>query len=336
MKMLKELPENDGAIRDVLWSNDGSRFMLAGGNWVTKKTHYIYDAENGSTKFIVNTKYKSTAEFSGSSPVMMTVERNLSYRKKDIVKVWNSETGELLHDLEFPYKTNSLWSLFSPSGEHIIVIDRMNRTDIFDTKTGKLFKTLDFGKDVFPTPSYVAFSPDGKKMLVGVWKFRGILKEKETWFRIYNTETFDLIGELKTEKSGKHQVELHQVVWRPDSRSVIAAGERYHSEYEAEAWNLDTFNQQYVLTTLIAKKTRALFEGGYDYFDRMEFTADSKYLVTTNRGKTKILRVWDADTGKLLISSDRIDGLFQLTSDQRYVIKTDFKENRISLYKISL
>lgn len=336
MKLIRKLPENDSGIIDVLWSDDGSRFMLSTGGWITKKTHYIYDAENGSTKFIITTKYKSTAVFSKGSPSVMTVEKYIGYRRKDLVKVWSSESGELLHDLLFKFRTNAVWPFFSPSGKYIIVIhDIGDPPDIFDSRTGEMVKSLDMGKDAVPKPEHITFSPDGKKMLLGVWKFRGIFKDEGTWFRIYNTETFQPFGELRTQKPAKHQVELHQVVWRPDSLLVIAAGERFHRDYEAEAWNLSTLDQKYTVTGLIAKQYLDPFEGGYKNFDEIEFTANSKYLVTTNRGKANILRIWDADTGKLLTSSDRTDGFFQLTLDKRYLLKRSLTADSVSLYDIS-
>jgi WD40 repeat protein len=74
----------------------------------------------------------------------------------------------------------------------------------------------------------------------------------------------------------------------------------------------------------------------YSYADRIYFSPNNKYIITTNIiSKKEALRIWDIENGKLLksFSSKRHEGPY-FSNDQRFVIKLNKKQKTLNFYEI--
>lgn len=328
-KMIAVLPKQKAGIKEVVWSADSRFFLLY--SYENAKELFVWNAETGKTQLIVTSKYGSYGKFSPDGKQLLTALNSVRFKQNYSVRLWDIESGKLLKEFFPSQKNRYVKAQFTPNGKYILAEQEGNLFS-WDINTGEIKNV--FTKNIDRIYTLTKFSPDGKFLLVHKTKFRGLTKHDESWFEIYNAETGELKIELRTQKSGKHQVETHQIIWRPDSRALVSAGEYYNNfqNYEAESWDVLTGKQKFVLSPLVAKLARGLWESGYDNFDEISFTPDSKFFITSN---PDFLRIWDAETGELLRKFDVGEGRFFFTYDKKYLGKMIEKEDIIYFYELA-
>jgi WD40 repeat protein len=333
-KLIAVLPKQPKDIDGVEWSSDNRYFILKNSPYDLGKEHRVWDGATGQIKSVIKTKFKSAAEFSPDGKTILTTEIDISIRKNNHLKLWDASSGNLLKELIPSESAQSVRAYFAPNGKCVLVDDgdKIFTRNINTSQTETVFAQSNEKKRY----RAVKFSPDGKFLLIHKALYRGFTKHDETTFEIYDAETGALKIELKTQKPEKNQVELGQVVWRPDGKALVSAGEYYQKKYEAESWDVLTGKQKFVLSPLTAKLGIKLFGSGYDTLDRISFTPDSRFLITDNLGKEDYLRIWDAETGHLLRAFSETEGRYNFTPDKKYLYRLDETKKELSFYELTV
>lgn len=331
-RLIAAMPKQKKDISRIEWSSDSLHFILESSPYEPQKEHFVWNAATGQVKSNFKTKYESVAQLSPNGKTVLTREKFITFRKNDLLKLWDAASGNFIRELFLPVKNQAVSAFFTPDSQRIIARGH-GGLYVFDAGSGEIKYTIE-GEDYSGNLSSFRFSPNGKLLLLDRAKFRGLTKEDETWFEIYNLETGKLKTELRTAKNGKHQVETHQIVWRPDGQAIISAGEYYNrfKNYEAESWSVSDGGSKFVLSPLVAKLEPSPFESGYKKYDDISYTPDSRFLITQN---PEFIRVWSAETGKLLKKFDSAEGRFFFTKDNKYLGEIDKKEAAISFYKLT-
>ena len=331
--LIVAFPKRNKEIDTVVWDSN-SRYLLFNNSPIHgEKAHEVFDAQTGRVISTIVTRLKSTAQFSPDGKAVLTCETDITYRRTDQLKLWNVVNGALIREFPLTFYAQTVRATFSPDGKYVLVSDVEKDIHVIDSNSGETFKVIDRGSDIAGY-SRLLFSPDGRYLLLNRERWRGFFKRDEVWFEVYDTVSYTLKSEIRTQRPGKDQVEEHQVLWRPDSNAVVSAGDFYQKQYGAECWDTVTGRQKFVLSPLIAKHASGLLDSGYDYYDEVSFSEDSRLLITSNTSKNDNVRIWDAETGKLLKALNRTEGYYRTTPDDKYVTKIEADGRTISLYEI--
>lgn len=197
-------------------------------------------------------------------------------RLADPTHIWDSETGNLLSQLQDPKQQHPPDQVaWSPDGKRIASADSLNmqRPVIWDAKTGKVLFTLqaETGK-LEPLWLELAWSPDGKKLAaVGSLWHRDSGKD-EGMVLIWDTDTGQQDHLLTAKMNGYR---LWTVAWSPDNR-FLACGT---TGSEIFVWNM------------VNDTPMARLMGHRDIIDRLAWSPESNQLASVARDGT--LQIWD-------------------------------------------
>jgi RNA polymerase sigma factor (sigma-70 family) len=274
----------DARGRRVVWSPDGKTLAV-----VTKVEKTIlgiqydrrgsairlWDVEKGEVReTLAEDKEKGLAfqqvVFSAdgkfiAATVSEEVRKPDSIMIRDVIKVWDAKTLELKQTLSDDSQLVCID--FSPDGKLIAGGNPSKKTVmLWNAGTGKLEQTL---KNEGAQPWSVAFSPDGKTLLVG-----GQRDDHSGVVTLWNTETWKLNHTLEREQY------VNKAIFSPNGKTVAAAG----GGGEVELWNVESGKQ---ITTL-----QGLGQGSWN----IAFSPDGKTLAAG--GYDGKVRLWDVETGK--------------------------------------
>lgn len=224
--------EHDNSVLSVLFSPNGSRVLTAGSSDGTAK---LWDVETGnlihtfqhveqiSSKIFFSPggeliKYgfnsvKSVAFSPDGSQVRTANQVRTASSSENAVKLWDVETGNLIHTFQPPSLVSSV--SFSPDGSKVLEIS--SHAKLWDIETGNLLYTF---KDTFGINS-ATFSPDGRSVLTGSSLTTANLWDVKTGNRLH---TF------------QHKAE--RVSFSPDSSQVLTGS----SDKTAKLWDAVTEN----------------------------------------------------------------------------------------------
>ena len=223
-----------------------------------------------------------------------------------MIKVWDMETSQFLHDLRG--HTSVVYSVsFSPDGCRVVSGSQDGTAKIWDTETGELLHNLREHTDwVFS----VAFSPDGCRVVSG---------SQDGTVKTWDAETGQLLHDLQDFTDAPTSF-----AFSPDCRLVasgsgsgdvsisdIASGQLLH-DMHGHTHHSDTF--------AFSPDGRLVVSGGWDNLVRIwdvetgellhtlgghidcvwsvAFSPDSRRVVSGSFDKT--VKIWDAETGQLL------------------------------------
>ena len=124
-----------------------------------------------------------------------------------LIKLWNAETGEVLHHSIAAHDDAVYTIAFSPDGKTLVSSGHKDRTiKMWDTKKGELLQTLSGHSDHVPS---VTFSPEGKVLASGSF---------DTTVNLWDVRTGALIRTLKG-----HSYALQAVAFSPDGKMLASA-----------------------------------------------------------------------------------------------------------------
>jgi len=183
------------------------------------------------------------------------------------VKVWNSETGLLLFNLDDKNERVIRNIKFSPDGKKIVTVSDNLRAKIWDAETGKLIVNLEdnnvnledndfyFHYDNVDVGYYyvvnsVEFSSDGKRL---------VTTSNDKTAKIWDTETGKLLFDLKG-----HNGRLYNAQFSPDDKKIITSSE----DRTCKVWNAQTGKLLY--TFFAIDSTNYLVTDAYDRYDGSE------------------------------------------------------------------
>lgn len=276
----------------------------------------IWDVEKGTQPMSLNSLAGPSFATSVSySPDSRLVAIGGSGFRGDMVELWDSQTGTLVHSLDVPLITGSLpedWvsTAFSPDGRTIAVAVMGQSPpvvlELWDVKSGRLLSTLE--TDVTLGIANIAFSPDGRKLgVVGGssanYTKPGILQvwDTSTWTKLYSVSV-----------AGRNF--LSAVTFSPDSKWV-AAGQVPNNMFQISGdvtiWEADSGRLVKTLDTGVDAGTYG-----------MAFSPDGSKLAVGGGNyvsATRDLELWEVGSAKLIADFQTLpeaDGATQVAFSQ--------------------
>ena len=233
-------------------------------------------------------------------------EQVITAHEGGVVKLWNPESGQLLHRLDSHTDFISLvkinrehtLALLNTSDETVQLWDLKSKTMIFQIKSKSKNGFTDF-----------SFSPDGKTALLVDPMNAGILDLNtfnvfnftETDFQIPNSARFSPTGKTVASAS-KNGIHLWDIFTGQDVREIKFPGiSVWDAKFspDGELMAINGSDSTIRLINLMTGEETHKFSNGCSYFIEMDFSSDGKYLLAAEpywiSGKTK---VWDISTGK--------------------------------------
>ena len=204
---------HSAGITSVAYSHNG-KYVLTGSEDGTAR---LWDAMTMKLlrSFVGHQKSVNSVVFSPDDKWVLTSGDDRSAR------LWNMETGKEIRTFR-GHSSGVASAVFSPDGKYILTIGNAGslgfggKTHLWDTVTGKIVRSFDIGPGVYPGKiDALAFSPDGKKVLIG-----GILIDLATVAIIHN-----LRGVINsTYLGGIYDIgAIRSVTFSPDGKYVLAS-----------------------------------------------------------------------------------------------------------------
>jgi len=235
--------------------------------------------------------------------------KHIATASKDGVRVWECETGKLVHTLqESSGHTSKV--CFSSDGKHIATASK-DGVRVWECETGKLVRTLQTHPDLVKNVAllkyvvYVRFSSDGKHIAtilsdgdVKIWAY-------ETGERSYTQRKFShIVYNQYFSSDGKHIATASSdgdvIIWETGERSYTQ-----HTKFLVQVWEYETGKLACTLQEHIVS------------LDWVCFSSDGKYLAT--RSYLDGVKVWEHKTGKLVRTIEDSRGLVCFSSDGKYL-----------------
>ncbi|WP_321287700.1 caspase family protein [uncultured Sunxiuqinia sp.] len=315
-KLLSTLDEKFEKIKSIGLSANGNRIGI--NLWNNKLA--VFDVETGKINLL-----KDTPDEKPSSHFFTFDEKHVLKRSGDKIKVFEAQTGELMHVLE------GFLSDEKPDGKEILALVG-NTVRVYEVKTGKLIRSLNGHVDQVTSAGY---SPDGNKIITGA---------TDNTVRTWNVETGEVLQILKCHSRGGNYayftLDGKKIVTASFSRSTIYDG---FSPIEAirghDVWDeifrpwLFTSSPLYKIRVWDAETGKCLYnlEDIAYSSEGVNFSPDGKKIVTSNQKKSA--KILDANTGKLIhrlnVNSKLVNAANFSPEGNRVVTASDDNEVRI-------
>jgi WD40 repeat protein/DNA-binding SARP family transcriptional activator len=190
-------------------------------------------------------------------------------------KIWDTATGQALHELSLGSGESGLGVAYSPDGKLLATV-WPNKVVVWQADTGQALLTLP-GNLSGPTINHASFSPDGKRLAVA--NMDGAPK------------VWDLATGVQVLSLGGHAQMCDGIDYSPDG-GHLATGDEAGT---VKIW--DATNGQERLS---------FGQGGVIH--SLAYSPDGGRLAAANEDGT--LKVWDPATGQELLSLPRMSGLY--------------------------
>ena len=241
------------SVNGMAFSPDETR--LATASW--DHTAKVWDAATGKEllTLVGHTAELNQVVFSPDGTQIATIGYDNSAR------LWDATRGQLLFTLDAYSETlNSSYEIgvaFSPDGRFLATAGRAS-LKIWKTASGQELLTLPLSG---LQAASVAFSPDGKRLAVGMAGGAA----SSVWDIDNETKLFDLVGHTGT---------VGDIAFSPDGTHIATAS----NDYTAKVWDATTGSLLLTLT------------GHTHQVHSLAFSPDGTRLITVSEDKT--LRVW--------------------------------------------
>ena len=225
---------------------------------------------------------------------------------KDDVAMWNLTTGER----EFVFKGNHGWQIscvgFGPDGSTVATASLDKTAKLWDAKTGDLLATMEGHNDRL---KYITYSPSGKYILTSTGKQWPYVPKGPVSARIWDARTGKQIAEFKN-----HMDTISSVKFSPDEKHALTSSD----DHTARLWEVTSGKELHV----------------FDHQSRIvtiDFSPDGKTILTSSSERRSpymkdirqpaepSMKLWNAETGKLLIHKPHLQGVtasFNESGDQ--------------------
>jgi RNA polymerase sigma factor (sigma-70 family) len=233
---------------------------------------YLWDAVTGRLLHRLkqggNRNMLGAVTFSPDSRVVTAAAYN------GIVRRWEAATGkelEVLKDKSIPGSGSMACELaYTPDGKRLAATFHFKMIRMWDLTTGKLLPQFagEHGKSL----RRLAITPDGKLLVTGGWEQDG---PRRYVIRLWDTDTGKTVRRLVGARSGVDALALS-----PDGKWLASGG---YYERGPLLWEVAT-----------GKLLRRFDAGAEVEVRAVAFAADGKTLASAD----KVVRVWDATTGK--------------------------------------
>jgi WD40 repeat protein len=273
--LLSKTEDLDDMFFEMAFSPNGKWIAAASDEGIAR----IWNSRTGDLKRMVSVEDERmlSLAFSPDSKVLAT--------GSEVLRVWELETGELLHTLLAPgdhtlsfstvyagndYPAEIFEVLFAGDGKMLISECPARSTIcIWNTESWKLEHTI--------TGYAACFSPNGRHV--------SVLKGEEMTMQIYETSTWQLHSTLEDKEQ-----QLFPSTFSPDSRIIATC-----SGHEINLWDVNS-----------GQAVRA-FEDPARKATALAFSRDGRILLSGTR-KCGI-RVWDVECGDCLLALEPEEGV---------------------------
>jgi WD40 repeat protein len=273
--LLSRSEDVDDMYFEMAFSPDSKRIAAASDDGIAR----IWNARTGELQRMVKVEDERmlSLAFSPDSKLLAT--------GSEVLRVWEVETGELLHTLLDPgvhplsitsvceggqYPAEIFTVAFSGDGKLLV-------SACPDTLTACIWNTESWTLEHTIQGYTVSFSPDGKYAVIPSNKYRTI--------QIYDTSTWQLQSTLET--NGR---QVYPSIISPDSKIIATIAGR-----ETELWDVND------------GKAMKLFTDPARQVSTLAFSPDRRVLISG--AKKCSLRVWDLESGDCLLILEHEDGV---------------------------
>ena len=268
-----------GRIMQIALSPDNRRLASTGGGFEDTAIR-VWEARTGKELFRCKGLRSSPmcVAFSPDGKYLAagSVPHPEDHEKPGEVKLWDATTGEEKETLD---KDRGAWRLaFSPDGAYLAWTTLDDKLHFWDLKTDK---AADLLRGEAMEAQHVAFSPDGKRLALGV-NHSTLLGE---WgeVQIWDVQTAKLLRGFKSRRA------VGAVAFRPGSDQIASASG-------------DLENGEVVLCNASTGEEVGRLSGKTGWFMDLAFTPDGRRLATG--GRDGAVKIWDAESGRLALILD--------------------------------
>ena len=195
------------------------------------------------------------------------------------LELWSTDTQQLVMSEPIESDSHPGWNgAFSPDGRYLLIgATSSNPTlKLWDTETGRLVRTVQRSKSSgFDDP---VFSPDG----------RYVLANDENAINLWDVETGALVRRFEDQSSDFFPVAISR-----DGRQLVS-GTWDSADSKLKLWDLETGQYVRELGGSTDAATSVAISGGAE--------------LVASGSKDKVFRVWNAQTGQLLHTSQEQEG----------------------------
>jgi eukaryotic-like serine/threonine-protein kinase len=289
-------------VTNVAYSPDG-RHLVTGG--LFGKMAKVWDAESGQEVFSLRGHGGPSGDLVGSvtgvaySPDGRRIVTTGSFDR--IVRVWDAERAQDPLTLGGTTDQFPATAAFSPDGKRIVTYGAsMYPAKVRDATTGQELLTIDVRprrpQVIGGELSGVAYSPDGKRIVLGVSQNDPPGKDLREEAEVFDSATGKQVLSLESHAGG-----CGQVAYSPDGRRIVT-GSR---DKTARVWDAETGRE------ILSLKGHTTFGSGVAFSPdgkrivtgtSLEVSPDGKGGFVTSTDHDKTAMVWDAETGREVFS----------------------------------
>lgn len=312
----KEIHEHDGGYPYARFSPDGTQILSSSGS-----RFYLWNSETGEPLL----EHEAPDSFRGITEIVFSPDGRFIDYADGISMYWRYDLENDLDQevppnyfLGMPFATPNVGYLgdlitfaLSPDSKTMLVLSSNGSIHILDTKTGQYQTTIKVNDYVYE----ISFTPDGKYFLT---KGSSIILWDAVTRQPIKRTGFDTPTDLY---SGS--------VISPDGTTVAYT---YSTKQQGEQEELRFFSLPGMMPLDFAWPDDNRFTSR-----PISFTSDGKYLLThTNNASSiepDIVRLWDWQTGKIVMEYAENTISVSMTPDSRYIVFE--KDYRIELVEIT-
>jgi WD40 repeat protein len=294
---------HQASVRSIEFSPEGQRVVTTSND----RTAQVWDVESGKPigPPLRHSDYVRSAVFSPEGLRVVTASGDRT------VRVWDAETGESLSEAMVTDEP-AFDASFHPDGQRILTAANGRTVLIWEVTTAPPL-TLHFTE---MEPTSAAFSPDGKRLVVG-------LDPLNT--RTQDALTGNVVTDFDKDESFCSNCQVNAVEFSPDGLLVaIAADAGLFAVFDRQTGSRLTparqFHNHHVKCARFSQDGRKLVTASWDSTARVweartgeplteplrhktilkwaEFSPDDQLILTTSEDNTA--RIWDAQNGSLL------------------------------------
>jgi WD40 repeat protein len=250
-EVTRRLGGREGNVYSVDISPDGKRILTGGDS--PYRTVILWDAETGQPlRTFCQSVGSIQAKLSAAGTLVVT--ESVDFRSPEpylvAIRVWDTETGNLLRTVATRDYSGGLGARFSPDGSRVLDGTPQEGVKVYDVSTGQvIWASTDPPVDKIDG---VGFSPDGRLLVLTVW-------HQEGQMRVRSAQLWDLTTQQRVRTLCTHTnyywLVGGPVRFSPDSRqALIVAGSIAEVREVAtgqlvRSWSTQSHNFRFVVFT---------------------------------------------------------------------------------------